>query len=92
MLPTVPAPAPQQVTGDTTAPAAFAPIACAQDSPAQSAHQQAPVPVRPAVSTPLYEEMVAEWAAFGRHYPGAEELVPTTVCAPDSGGQTVPWH
>ncbi|MFE9560001.1 hypothetical protein ACFYM0_02685 [Streptomyces sp. NPDC006487] len=33
----------------------------------------APVPAPSRVNTPVYDEMVAEWSAFGRYWPGADD-------------------
>ncbi|MCX4781790.1 hypothetical protein [Streptomyces sp. NBC_01264] len=82
MLPTAQFPTvllPQLYTDDVTVPAEvpapFQPLHRPEPVPVpfQPLHLPEPVPAQPAVATPLYEGLVAEWAAFGRHYPGADE-------------------
>ncbi|WP_405497540.1 hypothetical protein [Streptomyces sp. NBC_00096] len=51
----------------------------------------APVPAPATVSTPVYDEMVAEWAAFGRHWPGADWYADVPVPGTDHHA-SVDWR
>ncbi|MGP3690541.1 hypothetical protein ACTVZO_38600 [Streptomyces sp. IBSNAI002] len=92
-LPSLP-PLPPLYTDDrmppAQAPAPLPPVAL-YEAPRRPYPAPAPAPVSapvstpvstPAsapVSTPVYEALVAEWEAFGRHYPGADENHATEV-------------
>ncbi|MCB5164583.1 hypothetical protein LG634_07010 [Streptomyces bambusae] len=54
------------VPGAMPAAAPFVP------TPAPMPRVPAPAPAASRISTPVYDEVVAEWAAFGRYWPGAD--------------------